>query len=78
VEIYPLRIYLSEAMYRMMWDYFFPEEDDSQRRQVSCKSQFSLASTSLYLTSNVMGANRTSLLVRIPFLPSICLKSDGF
>jgi len=33
VEIYPLRIYLSEAMYRMMWDYFFPEEDDSQRRQ---------------------------------------------
>nr|CAB3498881.1 unnamed protein product [Digitaria exilis] len=35
VEIYPLRIYLSEAMYRMMWDYFFPEEDDSQRRQVS-------------------------------------------
>ncbi|OEL18536.1 Protein SABRE [Dichanthelium oligosanthes] len=35
VEIYPLRIYLSEAMYRMMWDYFFPEEDDSQRRQLS-------------------------------------------
>ncbi|RLN19084.1 protein SABRE isoform X1 [Panicum miliaceum] len=33
VEIYPLRIYLSEAMYRMMWEYFFPEEDDSQRRQ---------------------------------------------
>lgn len=33
VEIYPLKIYLPEAMYRMMWDYFFPEEDDSQRRQ---------------------------------------------
>ncbi|XP_062212048.1 protein SABRE isoform X2 [Phragmites australis] len=33
VEIWPLKIYLSEAMYRMMWDYFFPEEDDSQRRQ---------------------------------------------
>lgn len=29
-----MKIYLSEAMYRMMWDYFFPEEDDSQRRQV--------------------------------------------
>lgn len=27
-------------MYRMMWDYFFPEEDDSQRRQVSCKGLF--------------------------------------
>ncbi len=38
MEIHPLKIYLSETMYRMMWDYFFPEEDDSQRRQVSQKS----------------------------------------
>ena len=78
MEIYPLRIYLSEAMYKMMWEYFFPEEDDSQRRQVSCKSQFGLASTGFCLTSNAMGANQRSLLVRSPFLPSICLKSDGF
>ncbi|KAI5072700.1 hypothetical protein GOP47_0012806 [Adiantum capillus-veneris] len=35
VEIYPLRIHLTEKMYRMMWDYFFPKEDrDTQRRQV--------------------------------------------
>ena len=40
MEIYPLKIYLPETMYRMMWDYFFPEEDDSQRRQVSSKSRF--------------------------------------
>ncbi|XP_072957703.1 protein SABRE isoform X1 [Typha angustifolia] len=34
VDIYPLRIYLTETMYRMMWEYFFPEEEqDSQRRQ---------------------------------------------
>ncbi|KAL5844517.1 hypothetical protein ACOSQ4_010475 [Xanthoceras sorbifolium] len=34
VEIYPLRIHLTETMYRMMWGYFFPEEEqDSQRRQ---------------------------------------------
>ncbi|XP_027941249.1 protein SABRE-like [Vigna unguiculata] len=34
VEIYPLKIHLTEAMYRMMWVYFFPEEKkDSQRRQ---------------------------------------------
>ncbi|CAH2047248.1 unnamed protein product [Thlaspi arvense] len=34
VEIYPLRIHLTETMYRMMWEYFFPEEEqDSQRRQ---------------------------------------------
>nr|XP_018450276.1 PREDICTED: protein SABRE-like isoform X1 [Raphanus sativus] len=33
VEIYPLRIQLSETMYKMMWEYFFPEEEqDSQRR----------------------------------------------
>ncbi|KAK7275853.1 hypothetical protein RIF29_16979 [Crotalaria pallida] len=34
VDIYPLKIHLTEAMYRMMWGYFFPEEErDSQRRQ---------------------------------------------
>ncbi|CAN0906547.1 Protein SABRE [Linum grandiflorum] len=34
VEIYPLKIHLTETMYRMMWTYFFPEEEqDSQRRQ---------------------------------------------
>ncbi|CAA3008566.1 SABRE isoform X1 [Olea europaea subsp. europaea] len=34
VEIYPLKIYLTETMYKMMWEYFFPEEEqDSQRRQ---------------------------------------------
>ncbi|XP_022728696.1 protein SABRE-like isoform X2 [Durio zibethinus] len=36
VEIYPLKIHLTETMYRMMWAYLFPEEEqDSQRRQVS-------------------------------------------
>ncbi|XAR62068.1 hypothetical protein NMG60_11016663 [Bertholletia excelsa] len=34
VEIYPLKIHLSETLYHMIWGYFFPEEDqDSQRRQ---------------------------------------------
>ncbi|KAL3514280.1 hypothetical protein ACH5RR_026997 [Cinchona calisaya] len=34
VEIYPLKIHLTETMYSMMWEYFFPEEEqDSQRRQ---------------------------------------------
>lgn len=34
VEIYPLKIHLTETMYRKMWEYFFPEEEqDSQRRQ---------------------------------------------
>ncbi|CAB4267323.1 unnamed protein product [Prunus armeniaca] len=34
VEIYPLKIHLTETMYRMMWGYLFPEEEqDSQRRQ---------------------------------------------
>ncbi|XP_057442427.1 protein SABRE-like isoform X3 [Lotus japonicus] len=34
VEIYPLKIHLTETMYRMMWGYFFHDEErDSQRRQ---------------------------------------------
>lgn len=38
VEIYPLKIHLTETMYRMMWGYLFPEEEqDSQRRQVGLK-----------------------------------------
>ncbi|XP_051126536.1 protein SABRE-like [Andrographis paniculata] len=34
VEIYPLKIHLAESFYKVMWQYFFPEEQqDSQRRQ---------------------------------------------
>ncbi|KAL8487833.1 hypothetical protein ACS0TY_024229 [Phlomoides rotata] len=34
VEIYPLKIHLTESMYKLMWQYLFPEEEqDSQRRQ---------------------------------------------
>uniref|UniRef100_A0A1J3J5Z2 FMP27/BLTP2/Hobbit GFWDK motif-containing RBG unit domain-containing protein n=1 Tax=Noccaea caerulescens TaxID=107243 RepID=A0A1J3J5Z2_NOCCA len=34
VEIYPLKIHLTEAMYTMMWEYIFPgEEQHSQRRE---------------------------------------------
>ncbi|CAL4930998.1 unnamed protein product [Urochloa decumbens] len=34
VDIYPLKIYLTEAMYRMMWGYFFPgDEQQPQKRQ---------------------------------------------
>ncbi|KAM3222533.1 hypothetical protein P3S67_016715 [Capsicum chacoense] len=33
-KIYPLKIHLTETMYRMLWEYFFPEEEqDSQRWQ---------------------------------------------
>ncbi|CAK9313018.1 unnamed protein product [Citrullus colocynthis] len=38
VDIYPLKIHLTETMYRMMWEYLFPEEEqDSQRRQEAWK-----------------------------------------
>lgn len=34
IDIYPLKIQLTEIMIRMMWNYFFPEdEQDPQRRQ---------------------------------------------
>lgn len=33
-DVYPLKIHLTETMYRVMWGYFFPEEEqDSHRRQ---------------------------------------------
>ncbi|KAG9146005.1 hypothetical protein Leryth_015641 [Lithospermum erythrorhizon] len=38
VEIYPLKIHLTETMYQMIWGYLFPgEEQDSQRRQEAWK-----------------------------------------
>ncbi|KAJ3673403.1 hypothetical protein LUZ60_006777 [Juncus effusus] len=34
VDIYPLKIHLTESMYRMMWEYFFPDEEQhSHKRQ---------------------------------------------
>ncbi|KAD4586171.1 hypothetical protein E3N88_23772 [Mikania micrantha] len=33
-DVYPLKIHLTDVMYRMIWGYFFPEEEqDSHRRQ---------------------------------------------
>lgn len=38
VNIFPLKIHLTESMYRMMWHYFFPgDEQDQQRRQEAWK-----------------------------------------
>ncbi|KAL3504883.1 hypothetical protein ACH5RR_034724 [Cinchona calisaya] len=34
VEIYPLKIHLTETMYRMMWVYFFPEEEQASQRRL--------------------------------------------
>ncbi|KAF9603303.1 hypothetical protein IFM89_034652 [Coptis chinensis] len=46
VVIYPLKIHLTETMYRMMWEYFFPEEEqDSQRRQASCIEVWKVSTT---------------------------------
>ncbi|CAN6317258.1 unnamed protein product [Urochloa humidicola] len=70
VEIYPLRIYLSEAMYRMMWDYFFPEEDDSQRRQEVWRVSTSAgARRTRRLSSGVDAVSSSSYSVREHELP---------
>lgn len=34
VSIYPLRIYLTETMYRKLWDYLFPGDEQDVKRQV--------------------------------------------
>jgi len=35
VDIYPLRIHLSEILYTMMWEYLFPEDEQDAKRQVT-------------------------------------------
>ncbi|XP_072971943.1 protein SABRE-like isoform X2 [Typha angustifolia] len=55
VEIYPLKIYLTEAMYRMMWDYFFPEEEQHlQKRQ------------EIWKVSTTSGSRRVKKNVSVP------------
>ncbi|KAK9109067.1 hypothetical protein Sjap_017127 [Stephania japonica] len=71
VDIYPLKIHLAETMYRMMWEYFFPEEEqDSQRRQEVWKvSTTAVSKRGKKGTSNNEGAsvsNNTSRESEIP------------
>ncbi|KAK8943364.1 hypothetical protein KSP40_PGU018540 [Platanthera guangdongensis] len=61
VEIYPLKIHLTETMYRMMWGYFFPEEDqDSQRRQEVWKVSTTAGSRRIRKNVSVSEANPSS------------------
>lgn len=61
VEIYPLKIHLTETMYRMMWGYFFPEEDqDSQRRQEVWKVSTTAGSRRVRKSASVNEANPSS------------------
>lgn len=61
VEIYPLKIHLTETMYRMMWEYFFPEEEqDSQRRQEVWKFSTTAGSRRARKVSSVQEAPMSS------------------
>jgi len=54
VDIYPLKIYLTEAMYRMMWGYFFPgDEQQPQKRQELFKVSTTAGTRRKKSTSNV-------------------------
>ncbi|KAL7085464.1 hypothetical protein ACP275_14G282700 [Erythranthe tilingii] len=58
VEIYPLKIHLTESMYKLMWQYFFPEEEqDSQRRQEVWKVSTTAGSRRVKKGSTVHGAS---------------------
>ncbi|PWA97758.1 hypothetical protein CTI12_AA026330 [Artemisia annua] len=53
VDIYPLKIHLTETMCRLMWEYFFSEEEQhSQRRQASASSSHSTKETEGSYRSN--------------------------
>ncbi|KAG5064000.1 Protein SABRE [Glycine soja] len=61
VEIYPLKIHLTETMYRMMWGYFFPEEKkESQRRQEVWKVSTTAGARRLKKGSSVNEASASS------------------
>ncbi|GMY06946.1 protein SABRE isoform X1, partial [Fagus crenata] len=62
VEIYPLKIHLTETMYRMMWEYFFPEEEqDSQRRQEVWKVSTTAGSKRVKKGSSIHEASASSI-----------------
>ncbi|KAJ1424739.1 FMP27, C-terminal [Sesbania bispinosa] len=61
VEIYPLKIHLTETMYRMMWEYFFPEEEqDSQRRQEVWKVSTTAGARRVKKGSSLLEASASS------------------
>ncbi|RZC15868.1 Protein SABRE isoform B [Glycine soja] len=61
VEIYPLKIHLTEMMYRMMWEYFFPEEEqDSQRRQEVWKVSTTAGARRVKKGSSVLEASASN------------------
>ncbi|KAG9440183.1 hypothetical protein H6P81_020348 [Aristolochia fimbriata] len=73
VEIYPLKIHLTESMYRMMWGYFFPEEEhDSQRRQEIWK-----VSTTAGLRAGLRRVRKIAAMAEAPALGSRSKESEA-
>nr|XP_009795849.1 PREDICTED: uncharacterized protein LOC104242493 isoform X2 [Nicotiana sylvestris] len=76
VEIYPLKIHLTETMYRMMWEYFFPEEEqDSQRRQEVWKFSTTAGSRRAKKGSSIQEAPVSSN--HLTKDPQVCAKSSN-
>ncbi|KAE8682183.1 Protein KINKY POLLEN [Hibiscus syriacus] len=67
VDVYPLKIHLTEAMYRMVWGYLFPSEDqDSQKRK------------EVWKVSTIAGARRAKKSMDVTAAVSQALKeSEG-
>uniref|UniRef100_A0A0D9VU36 FMP27/BLTP2/Hobbit GFWDK motif-containing RBG unit domain-containing protein n=1 Tax=Leersia perrieri TaxID=77586 RepID=A0A0D9VU36_9ORYZ len=61
VDIYPLKIYLTEAMYRMMWGYFFPgDEQHPQKRQELFKVSTTAGTRRVKKTTSITETNSPS------------------
>ncbi|XP_051118087.1 protein SABRE isoform X2 [Andrographis paniculata] len=62
VEIFPLKIHLTESLYKLMWQYFFPEEEqDSQRRQEVWKVSTTAGSRRVKKGSTVHDASTSGI-----------------
>ncbi|XP_062099220.1 protein SABRE [Humulus lupulus] len=82
VEIYPLKIHLTETMYRMMWEYFFPEEEqDSQRRQEVWKVSTTAGSKRVKKGSSThetpASSSHTTKENEFPSKPSVSMSSSS-
>ncbi|PKU69440.1 hypothetical protein MA16_Dca018298 [Dendrobium catenatum] len=55
VDVYPLKIQLSESKYKMMWNYFFPEdEQDPQRRQYKFEHKGEISQPAVLISVTLM------------------------
>jgi hypothetical protein len=77
VEIHPLRIYLTEAIYRMLFDYVFPKDDYHPfNRQEAWRQQATLPPSGSTSTSSTRRTRRNTTAIDTS-VPSLSRQNSG-